>query len=261
MGIGLTIFRDVAGVARLSQTSAMLNMSGLLKIGSRSALSVGLAGGTAGTNASYDRLTYASQFNGNSLDPAVVSGELPYRQFTTVDVAAGVAYEFMKFKRDQDHDDITSFKISLGAFHLNRPEQEFGFGSNYRKPIRYAASVTSVLDIEDTRFTLTPAVVYQIQGSSQLLMLGSHVRYRMSTGTKMTGEKTQNAIGFGVFYRNRDALIPQMVFDFGDLSFGLSYDVVVSGYRNAGPGSRGLEVSLRYNKLASSLFDSRREYR
>jgi type IX secretion system PorP/SprF family membrane protein len=232
-----------------------------VKLGSKSAMSVGLAGGTASHNGSYDKLTYASQFNGNMIDPTVNSNETPYRQFTSVDVAAGIAYEFTTYKKDQDHDDMTSFKIALGAYHLNRPAQEYGLGSSYRLPVRYSAALTSVLDLEDTRFTLMPAIVYQVQGPYDQAIAGSFIKFRMSTGTKVTGVKTQNAIGFGLFYRRNDAIIPKLSMDFGDYSFAMSYDVNVSGYRTASNGLGGFEIALRYNNLATSLFESKREYR
>jgi type IX secretion system PorP/SprF family membrane protein len=261
MGLGLTIFNDQAGVARLRQTNVLLNVSGLVKLGKNSALSVGLAGGAAATNLNHMDLTYESQFNGNGIDPATFSGETPYRQYTTVDVATGVAYEFSKVKKDQDHDDFTSFKISFGAFHLNRPEQNFGPGSNYRLPVRYVYSFTSMFDLEDTKFTLMPTAVFQTQGKAQSLVLGSYVKYRMGTGTKVTGEKTKNALGVGIFYRRKDALIPKLIFDLGDYSFGLAYDANLSGYRSASNGFGGFEISLRYNNLANSLFESRKEYK
>ncbi len=261
MGVGLTVAYDQAGVAQLRNTTALLNVSGLVKIGRNSALSVGLAGGTSATNANYNKLTYASQFNGNSVDPAINAGEPLYRQYTTVDVATGVAYEFAKYKRDQDHDDVSSFKIALGAFHLNQPTQEYGPGSKYKTPVRWTAAFTSVFDLEDTKFTLTPTVLYQAQGKFEELFVGSFVKFRMSTGTKVTGEKTQNAIGLGIFYRNKDAIVTKLVYDMGDYSIGISYDANVSGYRTATNGKGGFEVALRYNMLASSLFESKREFK
>lgn len=261
MGIGLTFFNDQAGAAKLRKTSAMLNVSGLVKIGRHSALSVGLAGGTAATNANYNKLTYANQFDGNAFNTSIDSREPLYRQYTTVDVAAGAAYEFAKYKKDQDHDDVSSFRLAFGAFHLNKPVQEYGPGSSYKLPVRLAYSFTSVFDLEDTKFTLTPTVVYQTQGKYQELFLGSYVKYRMSTGTKVTGEKTQNAFGFGIFYRTKDALVPKIIFDLGDYSVGMSYDVNVSGYRTASNYKGGFEISLRYNNLASSLFESRKEFK
>lgn len=262
LGIGFTLFSDVAGVAKLRKTTAMLHVSGLLKLGKKSALSVGLAGGAAGTSASYNELTYASQFNGNSLDPTLSSGEPSiYRPFTTVDVGAGIAYEFATFSKDQDHDDEMSFKVAFGAYHLNQAVQEYGPGSKYKEPIRLTGAITSVIDVEDTKFTVTPSIIFQQQAGYQELVLGSYIKYRVSTGTKVTGSKTQNAIGLGLYYRNKDALIPKLIFDMGDYSVGMSYDVNLSGYHTASNYMGGFEVSLRYNNLASSLFETRREFR
>lgn len=261
MGMGLTIFNDQAGAAKLRKTDMMLNVSGVVKIGQRSAMSAGVAMGTSATNANYNNLTYASQFDGNQIDPTLSSNEIPYRQFTTVDVGAGLAYEFASYKRDQDHDDVTSFKIALGAFHLNRPAQNFGAGSDYRMPVRYAGSASAVFDMEDTRFTISPTVLYQMQGTYQELFLGSYVKFRMSTGTKVTGAKTQNAIGIGLFYRNQDAIIPGLICDIGDFTVAMAYDINVSGYRYATNKNGGFEVALRYNMLASALFETKREYR
>ena len=261
MGLGLTIFRDQAGAAKLRKTNALVNVSGLVKLGRNSALSVGLAGGTCGTNGDYNALTYESQFNGNYIDPNINSGEIPYRQFTTVDVGVGAAYEFSRYKKDPDHDDVISFKIAFGAFHINNPKQEYGAGSSYRMPVKLAYSFTSVYDITDTRFTLTPTLVYQTQAKYQEIVFGSYLKYRVKTGTKVTGEKTQDAMGFGLFYRRRDAIIAKLIFDIGDYSIGMSYDANISGYRTASRGFGGFEISLRYNKLASSLFDARKEFR
>jgi type IX secretion system PorP/SprF family membrane protein len=261
MGIGLTIFNDRAGVAKVGKTVALLNVSGLLRMGKHSAMSVGLAGGTSATNGNYNSLSYESQFNGNYIDPYRVSGEIPYRQFTTVDVAAGIAYEFTRFARDPDHDDITTFKISYGVFHLNRPVEEYGAGSSYRLPMRHVASVTGVFDLEDTKFTLAPAVVYQQQGKFNEVILGTYMKYRTATGTKVTGEKTQNAFGIGLFYRRLDALIPKIVYDMGDFTFAMAYDINLSGYRTVSKGFGGFEISLRYNDLASALFQARKEYK
>src|SRR4051812_34847704 len=45
LGLGFTLFSDAAGSAKLRQTNAMVNLSGLVKLSRHSALSVGLAGG------------------------------------------------------------------------------------------------------------------------------------------------------------------------------------------------------------------------
>ncbi|MBI2722943.1 MAG: PorP/SprF family type IX secretion system membrane protein [Bacteroidetes bacterium] len=262
VGLGLTVFNDKAGSAGLQKTVALLNVSGILKISKRSVFSVGLAGGADATNGNYSKLTYASQFDGNTIDPNKPTGEsVVYRQFTTTDIGAGMAYEFSKVKVDQDHDDAMALKLSVGAFHLNQARQEFGAGSSYRLPVKYVGAITTLYDFEDTKFTVTPAFVIQKQAQAWQYITGTYIKYRTATGTKVTGQKTVNAIGFGVFYRSYDAFITKLVYEMGDYAIGLAYDFNVSGYRTATQYKGGFEVSLRYNNLASSLFDARSEFK
>lgn len=64
-----------------------------------------------------------------------------------------------------------------------------------------------------------------------------------------------------MFYRWKDAIVAKVLFDLGDYSVGMAYDANVSGYRTASNGVGGFEISLRYNRLASSLFESRKEFK
>ena len=83
----------------------------------------------------------------------------------------------------------------------------------------------------------------------------------MKVGTKVTGQKTENAIGIGGFYRSKDAIIAKLIFETGDWVFFGSYDINISGYRAATRYAGGFEVGIRFNNLASSLFDSRSEFK
>jgi type IX secretion system PorP/SprF family membrane protein len=262
LGLGFTLFNDRAGVASLQKTNALLNVSGIVKLTKKSVMSVGLSGGVDATNANYTKLTYGSQFDGNSIDKNRVTGEsVVFRQFTTTDIGVGAAYEYSSVKGDSDHDDVTAFKVSVGAFHLNKPIQDFGAGSRYRLPIRFAATVTGRIDFEDTKFSLTPAIVYQRQGVASEYILGSYIKYRTKVGTKVTGQKTENGIGVGIFYRTKDAFVYKLLYEMGDYGIGLSYDMNTSGYRTVSKYYGGLEVCLRYNNLGGSLFESRREFK
>ncbi|MBS1651450.1 MAG: PorP/SprF family type IX secretion system membrane protein [Bacteroidetes bacterium] len=261
MGIGATITYDQAGSANLRNTNILLHASGILKVSKRSVLSAGLCGGIVMANANYNNLTFASQFNGNYMvDNAALNGENSFRQYTTADVGVGMAYQYTKVRTDEDHDDIKQFKIAFGAYHLNRPTQDFMPGSAYNLPMRFTTEFTSKFDIKDTRYTFAPMGIMHIQGPAFQAMAGSYLKYRVTTGTKITGQKTIDALGIGLFYRTNDALIPMICYDKGDLSIGLSYDVNLSAYRTASRYMGGFEICLRYNTLANSLFQSRKEF-
>lgn len=262
VGVGLTVFNDRAGYAGLQKTIALLNVTGILKLSKRGVFSVGLAGGADATNGNYSKLTYASQFDGNAIDPNKPTGEsVVYRQFTTTDIAVGMAYEYTKVTVDQDHDDIKSFRISGGFFHLNRANQDYAAGSSYKMPVKMVGALTSRYDFEDTKFSVTPTFVIQKQAQAWEYVTGTYIKYRTGVGTKVTGQKTVNAMGIGLFYRSYDALITKLLYEMGDYAIGVAYDFNVSGYRTASRYMGGFEISLRYNNLASSLFESRSEFK
>lgn len=262
LGLGFTLVHDVAGAANLSKTNALLNISGVVKLSKRSVLSAGLCGGADATNANYNRLTYSSQFDGNVIDPNKISGEESrYRQFTTTDIGAGMSYEYSKVKTDQDHDDRTALRVSVGAFHLNKPNQEYWAGSQYRMPVKVIGMISVRHDFEDTKFTLSPAFMAQQQFQAWEYVVGTYIKYRTKSGTKVTGQKTENVLGAGLFYRGKDAFVYKLLYEMSDYAIGLSYDMNVSGYRTASKFVGGFEVCLRYNNLAGSLFDARREFK
>ena len=65
---------------------------------------------------------------------------------------------------------------------------------------------------------------------------------------------TESAFGIGVYYRYKDAIIPSVFLTLADFSFGVSYDVNISSYRETSKYNGGVEVFLKYNILKGSLF-------
>ena len=262
LGVGFVLFNDRAGAAKISRTNATLNVSGVLKLGKHSIMSVGMNAGADATSARYTDLTFGSQFDGNIINPEKQSGEeSKYRQFTTTDIGTGAAYRYSRVKTDQDHDDVTSVMVSVGAFHINRPKQEYWAGSEYKLPVRWTSMVNARLDIEDTKFSFNPALMVNKQYQAWEYVVGTYLKFRSRTGTKVTGQKTENGIGVGLFYRSQDAFIYKLMYERAEMAISISYDMNVSGYRTATKYFGGFEVCLRYNVMSGSLFDSRSEYK
>ncbi|MGZ3883677.1 MAG: PorP/SprF family type IX secretion system membrane protein [Bacteroidia bacterium] len=262
LGLGLTIFNDKAGAANISNTNINFNVSGIVKMNKKSILSLGVYGGASINKANYNALTYESQFNGTEIDPNLPSNEsVHFRSFTNNDIGAGLAYEYSTAKINQDRDDIFSFRLGAAAYHLNRPIQDFGTGINYRMPIKYVGSLFVRIDVPGSKISVLPSMVYYLQGPATEINLGTFVKYRFKNGTKVTGQKVENGFAIGAYYRVNDAIIPQLLLDMGTYAIGLGYDVNISSYRTASKTFGGVEISLRYNKLADALFTKRSEYR
>jgi type IX secretion system PorP/SprF family membrane protein len=262
LGLGLTFFSDKAGAAKISNNQINLFVSGIVKVSSKAALSAGVYGGASFNNANYSALTYGTQYNGVELDPNLPSQEsVNFRRYTTNDIGAGVAYEYMTSTVHNDRDDIFSVRFGAAVYHLNEPRLEFGTGYGYRMPQRFSYFATARIDVPNSKLTLAPHVVIFTQGPASEYNFGTFIKYRFKEGTKVTGEKVENSIGIGAYYRMNDALIPQILVDMGEYAIGISYDVNISNYKKASRTVGGFEISLRYNKLADALFKKKHEYR
>ncbi len=261
LGLGLTIFNDLAGAADLGSTQVNLNVSGIVKLNKKSLFSAGIYGGSISNNGNYNQLNYSSQFNGTAIDPGLPTGEkVIFRTFVTSDIGAGVAYEFTSTKVDNDRDDIISLKIGAAAYHLNKPKQEFGTGLGYRLPIKYVFHANMRIDIPNRNLSILPSVVVFYQASAAQYNFGALVKYRFKNGTKITGEKFERGLAIGAYYRLDDALIPQVMLDMGGYAIGISYDANISAYKQVSNSVGGFEISLRYNMLADALFKKKSEY-
>lgn len=262
LGGGLSVYQDAAGIANFSILSIGFNASGIVKIADKSAFSLGLYGGPVMNNANYPKLIFSKQFDGEKFDETLPSGEFySFRKFTYADVGAGMAFEFSDKKISEERDYITLFKIGFGAYHINAPKLSYTTASDYRLPIRLTFHTSGLFDIKGTPVSIMPNVLFQIQKPATELNLGTHVLYRFNNGTKITGEKKEIKAGLGIYYRNKDAFIAQLLFDMGIFAINLAYDYNISTYKIATKGMGGFEVSLRYNILADALFAKKSEYK
>lgn len=262
LGAGLTVYNDAAGIANFSVLSIGLNVSGIVKLSDKSAFSVGLYGGPVTNNANYPKLIFSKQFDGEKFDETLPSGEYySFRKFTYTDVGFGLAYEYSTKKISEERDYITSIRFGAGAYHLNAPKMSYTNVSDYRLTPRFAFHATGLFDITGTSVSIMPNVLYQMQNPASELTLGTHLLYRFKNGTKITGEKKEIKAGLGIYYRNKDAFIAQLLFDMGPFAINLAYDYNISTYKIATKGMGGYEISLRYNKLGDALFSKKSEYK
>jgi type IX secretion system PorP/SprF family membrane protein len=261
MGIGGTIFQDRAGFAAFRRLNALVHLSGVLKLNKKHSMSAGICGGALNTNANYQKLTFASQFDGNKIDKDRPNGEnVFFRPFTTTDVGAGIAYYFQNLIPDNDQDDLWWMRAGVAAYHINRPMQDFFAENNSRLPIRWSVYYSASFDIVDSRTNIAPSFLFQYQNPFREIIGGSYLKFKMKGGTKFTGQYSRTYVGFGLFYRSDDALIPKLIYEGGKFSIGLAYDFNISAYRLASRYMGGFEVSLKIHSLAGSLFESQREY-
>lgn len=259
-GLGLMAFNDIGGDSNFGNTSGSLTLSGILPMGgSGHTLSAGIQGGFGQRRADISRLSFLSQWNGEYFDPLINSGEANnMTSFRYIDANAGLFYVFdggaSTFSRNNDF----KFQIGLSGFHLNAPELKYSNGvEGERLNRKFVAHAGIVADIVGSSWAIDGNVVQFKQGGHYETLLGLMLRYRFQDGTKITGLSHDAFIGFGVYGRLRDAIIPSVMIDWRGFQFGVSYDITLSQLRQAYSGG-SLEFSLAYRNLHDALFKSKK---
>jgi type IX secretion system PorP/SprF family membrane protein len=258
IGVGVLFFNDVGGDAKFGTQAGMLSLSGILPLGYGHTLSLGLQGGVGSRKADISKLSFENQWNGSIYDPTILSGEAnTLNSFSYLDAATGLYYEYSagnaSFARNHD------FKFQLGASiqHANRPHLKYMNGSTQRLSQKMVFHTSLVADLMDSPFSIDANAVQFIQGGHYQTILGTMLRYRMRTGTKITGNRQNSFFGFGLYTRINDAIIPAILIDYNGFKFGLSYDVTISSMRSVYKGG-SLEFSMSFTNLNHALYKQRR---
>ena len=260
LGVGLFVFNDKAGAAKLGTTQAQLHGNVVIKASKQSKIAGGIFAGFNQSSGNYAALTYASQFNGKDIDGTLPTNENPgYNSFVSIDAGAGVNYEYTNASVNMVRDNIFSIKVGGAVHHVNKPAQQYNAGSKYILPMRFVGNIQSRIDIGGTKFSFLPSAIYLRQGTASEITVGTHVRYRFTNGTKITGASTETGLNVGVYYRVGDAIVPQLYLDMGKYALGLAYDVNISKYKQASAYSGGFEISLKFMTLDDALYKRKRE--
>lgn len=261
LGLGLFIFNDKAGVAKIGSTQVQFHLNAILKTSKKSKLAGGVYFGYNQQKANYSALTFGNQYTGKEIDKTLASGEnVNYTSFVNMDAGAGVNYEFSSANVDMIRDDIFSLKIGGAVHHINKPVQRFSSGSGYQLPMRFVGNVQIRIDLKGTKISLLPSLIYLRQAKASEFNIGTFVRYRFKNATKITGVLNESGLNIGAYIRLGDAIIPQVSVDMGKYAIGVSYDYNYSKYKQVSKGTGGFEIFLKFISLDNALFKRKREH-
>ena len=94
------------------------------------------------------------------------------------------------------------------------------------------------------------------QGAASEIYPGCFFRYMLREESKFTGFVKGASIMVGTHLRAGDAFIPSVQLEIAEYTFGVSYDMNVSGLKTATAGKGGFEISLRYGSPNAFLYKS-----
>jgi len=243
MGIGLGADKDVAGDTEFGTTSILLSTSAMLKLDDSHILSLGLQGGIMQNSISSSNMRWVNQYDGNGYDASISSGESETFNSTPFvgDFNAGIVWNYGTSDATITSNDLFSAQAGFSVNHLSRQRIKI---TNFNEKIynKFTLHGKSFIGIKNTGFAVVPGFMWQKQGPSNELILGTYLRTKLKNESLYTGIFKESAISFGLFYRIGDAFIPKLGLEMFNFNLGLSYDVTTSGLSGTG----GYEISLQY---------------
>ena len=232
---GINIYHDRQGDSKLNLTT--LNVSGSYSriLNAQNILTGGITLGFSSRGFSENDLTWDKQWDGETPDFSLPSGE----QFSTnrinfLETAVGLNYRYQRSKR-------TKFDLGVGAFHLVQPSAGFYDSEDQKLPVNInftAIGSFYVMDILDIQVH----GLHQMQNEYRETIVGGLAKIYVST---KRGKETNVHVGLG--YRTSGSLIPTLALEYQQYYLGANFDVDGTDFNTIENSKRGaFEVHFRY---------------
>lgn len=237
---GIQAVFDKAGTVGLTTTHILpaLNYHKSLSNEKTMYLSLGFMGGLIRKSIDVTKMTTDNQYSGGGYDGSLPTGE----NFLTPNYSTWDASVGMSFNTTFGEEQANSMFIGFAYHHLNRPKNSFYRDRSIELSPKYVGSVGVKWRMDDvSAFTLQADL--SVQGNYTETIGGALYSYNL--GSDLDGNPLYTLSG-GLFLRWKDALVPVLKVEWGNLSTALSYDVNVSQLKTASMGRGGFELSLSY---------------
>ena len=240
MGVGGSLLKDVAGAGSLSSTSGYASIAYHQMLGYNSLLSGGFGLGFTSKRIDVSKLTFDNQWNGRFFDVTVPSNEpFAYSQTAYLDLQVGLNYAFFASEN-------AYFNAGVSINHLNTPSESFfdPTVSNNRVQRRYTAFVNGSFKLQDI-WIVNPNIYVSKMGNAWETVLGFNAQ------RDLTGDGVSQLI-VGLYYRNKDAVIPMLGYEVNDLRITVNYDATISTLSSQNATRGAYEISI----VKSGIFPS-----
>lgn len=241
LAVGVTFVNDETGDSKLTSTSGMLTLAygKALDRAEQHFFSVGFQGGYAQRSWVASDLFWENQWTGSGFDQSILSGENETKLTKGYfDLNTGVHYFFSDRERFRAH-------TGLSLSHVTKPDISF-FGDETKMYYRYVFHGGVESGGRDAPVILNPNFLYLKQGPNRMFIGGADLKFLLKYPTKYTGKKKEASLALGVYHRYQDALIGSFKLNLGGLTFGASYDLVVSNLSKPIKGYGGPEFIVSW---------------
>ncbi|WP_317896839.1 PorP/SprF family type IX secretion system membrane protein [Aurantibacillus circumpalustris] len=248
LAAGLSIYKDNAGDGNMQSIEANLSLATFVATGKKSFLSVGLQASFVQRKINSENLIFPNQYNGSGYDASLNSNENFQNQtFSYPDFAAGFLWSYGQ--NDPSIFGKRQLKANLGfsLYHLSKPRPNFLTNAIGDRSLKYVFHGDLLLGLPNPDYAIAPSYLLQFRGKSNELLLGMLVKRYFKIDSKYTGIIKRSAIGFGAYYRNKDAAIISITIEIKEQFYiGVSYDLNVSKLKTGTNARGGFELTLKY---------------
>jgi len=247
-GIGGSLWGDVAGESRFGTTQGRVSLSYSKKMAGyrkkASYLVIGADAALSSRSISDLDLRWPTQISATGFDPTIDPNEPNFgdTDFLYADLAAGLLWFSII-------DNNTNWYVGAALHHLNRPNVSF-LGENVNLYSKYTIHAGLQFEMQ-RKISMLPFAVFMSQGPHRSLNAGTNFRFALGPS-----KSTNQSWEIGAWYRvgnkvpsglHSDAVILSSRFNYENFGIGFSYDINISGLRQASPANGAFEFSLIYN--------------
>ncbi len=232
MGVGFLLLSDEAGEGNLKSTKLYGSLAYHQMLGNSSLLSAGFNLGWANKSIKTNNLKFPDQFNGHFFDITLpTSVTFANTQVNYFDLQAGINYAY--FPKEDIY-----LNAGYSIHHVNKPKESFFSNptSGNTIPIRHIGFANAMLKINKS-LILQSSIYYTNQAAASQVILGLSTRINL-----ISGGETQFISG--VYFRNKDAIIPLLGFQIKSMQFNFSYDATISTLKSYNQSMGAAEISL-----------------
>lgn len=234
LNAGLMVMNDqsMKGAFRSNYFSGYVSYHVLLDENRLHSLGVGMYAGYGKRRIDFSGISFSQQLTSDGFDLSLPNGETAVSNMKGfASAGAGLLYLY------NNKEEGTFFDFGLSGFHFNKPKQTV-LDENEYLPVRYSVQ-TSFQRYLQPDLILNVRALYQHQAKVEYTLVGFSI-------AKLLAPDNQQMVGFGCWYRTKDAIIPSVLLEYNKLQVAISYDVTVSKFRPAASQPSTWEISLLY---------------
>ncbi len=240
--VGGQVLYDKAGTVDLTSTHILpaVNYHKSLSAERSMYLSMAMMGGYVQRSIDRNKMTTNSQFNGNSYDPNMATGEtFSKSSYGYFDGTVGLSFN------TQLGENIDNNMFVGVAYHHFNKSKKVSFYSDYKVELmpKWVASGGVRMSTNDYSY-ITVEADYTTQGVNREIMGG--VMYSQKLDDP---DNPKYLIHGGAYMRLNDAIIPVFKVESKPIAVAVSYDINISGLKRVSTGRGGFEISLVFQKF------------